>query len=166
MRPFRTSLYDFPDIVLHADELAVKRHPQFAAAKAGDADAAELLVESCANRNRLPELTAFVRGEDVRLLPVHALESEGVNEIPAALAELLSDWLGLRITDSVVQSNTVGHTGASGFQRLANQAFFAGQVERGQKYLLVDDFIGQGGTQQTSLGTSVARAVTLLPRPS
>jgi len=60
----------------------------------------------------------------------------------AALAELLSEWLGLRVTESVVQSNTVGHAGASGFQRLANQAFFAGEVERGHHYLRVDDFIG------------------------
>jgi len=45
-----------------------------------DADAAELLVKSLANRNRLPELASLLRGRDVRLLPVHALESEGVNE--------------------------------------------------------------------------------------
>ena len=62
---------------------------------------------------------------------MHALEYEGVNEIPAALAELLSDWLNLPITDSIVQSNTVGHTGASGFQRLANQALFVGEVVSG-----------------------------------
>jgi len=60
---------------------------------------------------------------------MHALEYEGVNEIPAA--ELLSDWLNLPITDSIVQSNTVGHTGASGFQRLANQALFVGEVVSG-----------------------------------
>jgi hypothetical protein len=34
----------------------------------------------------------------------------------------------------------------SGFQRLANQALFVGEVENGHNYLLVDDFIGQGGT--------------------
>jgi hypothetical protein len=161
MRPSRIPLHDFPDLVLHADELAVKRHPQYSAAKAGDADAAELLVKSLANRSRLPELASLLRGRDVRLLPVHALESEGVNEIPAALAELLSEWLALPITESVVQSNTVGHTGASGFQRLANQAFFAGEVERGQQYLLVDDFIGQGGTR-----TSRVQEVKLSLLPS
>lgn len=41
MKPPRIPLLAFPDIVLHADELAVKRHPQYAAAKAGDTDAAE-----------------------------------------------------------------------------------------------------------------------------
>jgi hypothetical protein len=51
-----------------------------------------------------------------------------------------------------VQSNTVGHTGASGFQRLANQALFEGQVEPARDYLLVDDFIGQGGTLANLIG--------------
>jgi hypothetical protein len=152
MRPTRIPLHAFPDIVLHADELAVKRHPQYAAAKAGDADAAEALVENLTNRGCLTEVSSLLQGRDVRLLPVHALESEGVNEIPAALARLLSEWLGLPITGSVVQSNTVGHTGASGFQRLANQALFEGELERGRSYLLVDDFIGQGGTLANLIG--------------
>jgi hypothetical protein len=71
---------------------------------------------------------------DVRPLPVHAPEAEGVNEIPAALATLLLEWLGLPIADSVVQSSTVGRTGASGFQRLANQALFVGEVDHGCSY--------------------------------
>lgn len=152
MRPARIPLHGFPDIVLHADELAVKRHPRFAAAKAGDADAAEARVDSLASRSCLTELRSLLQGREVGLLPVHALEYEGVNEIPAALAELLSDWLNLPITDSIVQSNTVGHTGASGFQRLANQALFVGEVVSGGNYLLVDDFIGQGGTLANLIG--------------
>ena len=152
MKPFRVPLYDFPDVVLHADETAVKRHPQYSAAKTGDADAAEVLVAHLASRSCVSNVAALLRGQAVRLLPVHALESEGVNEIPVALADLLSEWLGLPVTDSVVQSNTVGHTGASGFQRLANQAFFAGEVERGHRYLLVDDFVGQGGTLANLIG--------------
>jgi hypothetical protein len=120
MRPPRIPLDAFPDVLLHADELAVKRHPQYAAAKGGDSDAAEILVDSLAKRGRVNELNSLLVGRQVVLLPVHALESEGVNEIPAALAERLSEWLGLPITESIVQSNTVGHTGASGFQRLAN----------------------------------------------
>ena len=152
MKPFRVPLYDFPDVVLHADETAVKRHPQYSAAKTGDADAAEVLVAHLASRSCVSNVAALLRGQAVRLLPVHALESEGVNEIPVALADLLSEWLGLPVTDSVVQSNTVGHTGASGFQRLANQAFFAGEVERGYRNLLVDDFVGQGGTLANLIG--------------
>ena len=104
MKPFRVPLYDFPDVALHADETAVKRHPQYSAAKTGDADAAEVLVAHLASRSCVPNVAALLRGQAVRLLPVHALESEGVNEIPVALADLLSQWLGLPVTDSVVQS--------------------------------------------------------------
>ena len=116
------------------------------AVKAGDIAAADLLVAELASQDRTRELRSLVEGHTVELVPIHALESGGVNEIPAALAKRLSAWLGFPINDSIVQTNTVGHTGASGFQRLANQALFAGEVEPQQRYLVVDDFVGQGGT--------------------
>jgi hypoxanthine-guanine phosphoribosyltransferase len=46
----------------------------------------------------------------------------------------------------------VGHTGASGFARLAHQARFVGRISPGQSYLLVDDFVGQGGTLANLIG--------------
>jgi hypothetical protein len=152
MRPHRTSLYGFPDVVLHADESAVKRHLQFAPAKAGDISAAEALVADMANPDCVQALQALLHGRQAELVSVHALETEGVNEIPAALAKLLSLWLGLPSNDSVVQSNTVGHTGASGYHRLANQAQFFGLVRPEQHYLIVDDFVGQGGTLANLIG--------------
>lgn len=152
MRPPRTSLHGFPDVVLHADEFAVKRHPQFAAAKAGDILAAELLVADMASPDCVPRLQTLLGGRPTELVSVHALETEGVNEIPAALAKLLSGWLGMPSNESVVQSNTVGHTGASGYHRLANQAHFFGLVLPRQHYLIVDDFVGQGGTLANLIG--------------
>jgi len=152
MRPHRTSLYGFPDVVLHADESAVKRHPQFAPAKAGDILAAEALVADMANGDCVPVLQVLVDRRRAELVSVHALETEGVNEIPAALAKLLSVWLGLPSNESVVQSNTVGHTGASGYHRLANQAQFFGAVLPERHYLIVDDFVGQGGTLANLIG--------------
>ena len=46
----------------------------------------------------------------------------------------------------VTQINVVAHTGADGFSRLARQAEFAGVVQVGCEYVLVDDFVGMGGT--------------------
>src|SRR5882672_1742068 len=43
-------------------------------------------------------------------------------------------------------------TGASGFQRLANQAHFFGQARAGRHYLVIDDFVGQGGTLENLIG--------------
>jgi hypothetical protein len=91
------------------------------------------------------------------LVPIHALESAGVNEIPAALARRLSTWFEVPINVSIVHTNTVGHTGATGFQRLANQALFAGEVKPQQRYLVVDDFVGQGGTLANLIGFIASR---------
>jgi hypothetical protein len=75
-----------------------------------------------------------------------------VNAIPTALAELLSENLRLPFETTVVQTNIVSHTGASGYGRLARQARFAGEVQGNCEYLLVDDFIGQGGTMANLRG--------------
>jgi hypothetical protein len=124
MKPSRISLFDFPDVVLHAEELDVKRHPQYQAAKAGDIAAAGVLVADLTNQESVERLRTMVGKSAVELVPIHALESAGVNEIPAALARLLSGQLNLPVNNSIVQTNSVGHTGASGFHRLANQALF------------------------------------------
>ena len=137
--------------------MSVKRHPQYQAAKSGDIAAADLLVAELASQERLGDLRSFLEGRAVELLPIHALESAGVNEIPAALGKRLSAWLGIPVNDSVVQTNTVGHTGASGFQRLAHQALFAGEVKPQQRYLVVDDFVGQGGTLANLIGYIASR---------
>ena len=68
------------------------------------------------------------------------------NAIPAVLTQLISERLGTPFDTNVVQTNIVGHTGADGYGRLARQAAFDGVVERGRQYVMVDDFIGQGGT--------------------
>lgn len=58
----------------------------------------------------------------------------------------LSERLDVPYDTTVVQTNVVGHTGADGYSRLARQAAFGGNVERERRYVMVDDFIGQGGT--------------------
>ena len=96
------------------------------------------------------------------MLPIHALESEGVNEIPAALAKCLSARLDVPVNGSIVQINTVGHTGADGYHRMANQALFDGDVKPKQYYFAVDDFIGQGGTLANLIGFIESRGGKML----
>ncbi|MCK7575309.1 MAG: phosphoribosyltransferase [Chromatiales bacterium] len=76
----------------------------------------------------------------------HAVERDGVNAIPEALADELSARLSLPVDEGLVQINIVGHTGANGFARLSRPAAFDGEVISGAGYFLVDDFVGQGGT--------------------
>lgn len=91
-------------------------------------------------------LHTLVAGKTPFLASAHAFERTGVNAIPEALADELSKRTGFPADNSIVQVNVVGHTGANGFMRLARQAIFDGEVIVGAEYLLVDDFIGQGGT--------------------
>lgn len=171
MKPSRFPLAAFPDVVIHAEETQVKRHPEYLAAKSGDIDAADRLVAALINPQAVSQLRELCRGQLPLLVPVHALETMGVNEIPAALARALSNALSLTIWDEVAQINTVGHTGASGFHRLAHQALFSGVVIGYKTYLLVDDFIGQGGTLANlhgyirAQGGAVCAATVLTGKP-
>lgn len=69
----------------------------------------------------------------------------------------LARRFGLTLASGVVQTNRVGHTGASGWHRLARQALFEGDVGPGEVYLLVDDFVGQGGTFANLRGCVLAK---------
>jgi adenine/guanine phosphoribosyltransferase-like PRPP-binding protein len=171
MKPPRVPLAAFPDVVIHADELVTKRHLHYSAAKGGEATAAKVLVTDLVNPAQVERLAEVVGEELVELIPVHALETEGVNEIPAALARELSRRLGFPVNRSIVQTNSVGHTSASGFERLARQAQFEGHVTPGQPCVIVDDFVGQGGTLAnligyiTSRGGRVVAATVLTGKP-
>ena len=165
----------FPDAVLLADEKRTRRHAQYAAAKAGDDLAAANLVDSLVEDSALAAVRVLVASASKSVAPVlvcaHAYEREGVNAIPAALSELLGQRLGLQFNTAVVQSNVVSHTGADGYGRLARQARFEGDVDRDRKYLMVDDFIGQGGTLANlrgwieKQGGAVVGAVGLTGKP-
>ena len=151
VKPPRVPLHHFPDVLIHAEESAVRTHAYYDAAKAGNFFAAETLI-SAFDHGLIERMGSMLDGRAVELVAVHALESAGVNEIPAALARRIAHWLNLPVNDSIVQSNSVGHTKASGFHRLAHQARFFGPVTSAQSYFLVDDFVGQGGTLANLIG--------------
>jgi hypothetical protein len=157
---------DFPAVVIHAPESAVKHHPAYSSAKSGDSDAAYLLVRDALSPDALVVLRDLLGSRRPILVSAHALEQDGVNAIPEALAEELGRLLDLPVDGSVVQTNVVRHTGADGFSRLARQADFAGDISLGLDYLMVDDFVGQGGTLanlrgyiETSGGNVIAATV-------
>ena len=166
----RIPLQSFPDVVMHASESQVKQHPDYVAAKSGSIVAAERLVDDIVNVDAIKRLRGLTTADYVKIVPVHALETDGVNEIPTALAIRLAEELGFELWPEVVQTNTVGHTGADGFHRLANQAEFAGNLTEGV-HVVVDDFVGQGGTLANligyihSQGGTVAWATVLTGKP-
>ena len=145
-RPPRTPWNGFPDVLILAGESATKRHLAYPAAKGGDVPAARRLVEALVDEHAIQRIAHAVPRRDAVLAAVHAFEAEGINRIPTVLAQVLAEHVGLTAEASIVQTNRVGHTGASGYRRLAFPALFDGDVEPGRAYVLVDDFVGQGGT--------------------
>lgn len=133
-------------MVIHSPEIAIKRHPDYRAAKSGDVQAAFSLVGTTIAESAVVKIRDLVSGRQVILASAHAVERDGVNAIPEALADELGARLNLPVDEGLVQINIVGHTGANGFARLARPAVFDGEVIRGAAYWLVDDFVGQGGT--------------------
>lgn len=162
----RTAWGDFPDVVIHAEESLVKKHPRYAAAKTGDVYAAEEMVAETVTSNSLDQISVITNHSRPHLLAIHALETEAANTIPRVMAKTLSNLLGLPLAENIVQINRVSHTGSDGYHRLAFPALFAGIVNQ-QEYFLVDDFIGQGGTLANlkgfieSCGAKVLGATTL-----
>lgn len=165
--PPRTPWNQFPDVLIHASESTVKKHPAYEAAKSGDDVAATHLVLTCLNLAQVVALNQLVAGKRPTLVSAHAMERHGVNAIPEVFADELGRLLSWPVDTGIVQTNVVSHTGANGFWRLARQAEFDGTVQAGCDYVLVDDFVGMGGTLANlkghieTLGGNVLAAVAL-----
>jgi hypothetical protein len=156
----RTEWKLFPDVIIHGEELTVKKHSRYAAAKAGDAVAAEALVRDIITIGALDEICTVLVAKRPYLLAVHALETEGMNVIPRVFSRTLANLLDLPVASSIIQINRVSHTGASGYARLAFPALFGGAVDEAE-YFLVDDFIGQGGTLANLKGYVESQGATV-----
>ncbi|WP_419621331.1 phosphoribosyltransferase, partial [Thiolapillus sp.] len=61
-------------------------------------------------------------------------------------AEVLSDRLGLPVETTIHQREKIKRTGTGSDYRLAFNPTFAGNVKKGQSYLIVDDTLTMGGT--------------------
>lgn len=171
MKPPRVPWDHFPDVLIHANEPAVKQHPDYQAAKSGSDRAAVRLIRDTASSEQVQALATLVAGRTPTLVSAHAFEREGVNAIPEALADELGHRLDWPVDNNIVQSNIVSHTGADGFTRLALQPEFDGQVSPATEYVMVDDFVGMGGTLANlrgyieTNGGSVLAAVVLTGKP-
>jgi adenine/guanine phosphoribosyltransferase-like PRPP-binding protein len=171
VKPPRTLWGLFPDVLIHASESAVKQHPAYKAAKAGHGFSATTLVNDTMSEQQNQYLVDLLRGHKPTLVSAHAYERDGINAIPEAFAVEISKAVGWPHDTAVAQVNVVAHTGADGFSRLARQAEFSGAIQAGCEYVLVDDFVGMGGTLANlrgyieSNGGKVLAAVSLTGKP-
>ncbi len=171
IKPPRTAWGNFPDVLIHASESAVKQHPAYKRAKSGHGPSATVLVNDTMSEPKNQQLVDLLRGHTPTLVSAHAYEREGINAIPEAFAVEISKAVGWPHDLGVAQINVVAHTGADGFSRLARQAEFAGAGQPGCEYVLVDDFVGMGGTLANlkghieSKGGKVLAAASLTGKP-
>ena len=123
----------------------LKHHPDYKAAKAGDADAAVRVVQDLVKQESFQKAReAF--GPDAVYLPVHTVEAHGKNKLPNALALIYASKAGGLVDLNVTQTNRAFHTGAGPMERLINRAEFDGAIEAGKRYVLVDDVTTMGST--------------------
>ena len=134
-----------PDAIIGSTLGSASKHPDYAAAKAGDVAAATRLAVDLVTPEMVAKVADALGGARPRVLPVAAVESSGRNKIPRAVAEVLAARLGLETATGIVQANRARRTGLDGLDRIFAPVDFAGTVEPGD-YLLVDDTLTQGGT--------------------
>lgn len=83
----------FPDVWIHAQELAVKKDSNYLAAKSGDPLAAAQLIHKHLNPDLVEEVGAAYTKTHPVLVSVHAEEALGRNAIPEMMAERMSEML-------------------------------------------------------------------------
>ena len=129
--------------LFEADQ-ALKMHPAYAKAKAGDWQSALTLVSDVAIAGIYAQRDRF--GSDCIFVAPFAREASGDNAIPQVFAEVCGIVFGASADQTIVQTTKVYHTGADAMERLALRAEFDGEVQQGKRYVLVDDVTSLGGT--------------------
>ena len=146
--------FGFPESVdvplfIWTKDYALKEHPDYRAAKAGDADAAIRLVVDVSmplTPQIMEKRAAGVWGKNCIFVAPHAREALGDNAIPQTFAVWLSVMSGGDLDVDIIQTAKVYHTGADAMERMIARPSFSGQVVRDGHYVLVDDVTTMGGT--------------------
>ncbi len=123
---------------------ALKAHPAYAKAKAGDWQSALALISDVALAGIHSSRDKF--GSDCIFVAPFAREASGDNAIPQVFAEVCGLVFGASADQTIVQTTKVYHTGADAMERLALRPEFDGDVLEGRRYVLVDDVTSLGGT--------------------
>lgn len=142
----------FPPAVRNGNLGELQKEPEYLAAKRGDMEAALNLAERLVRPETVEQLKAMIGDEKPKIVPVLAAEAGGNNMIPLAYAEVLADRLGLETETGIIQREKVHRTDSGADHRLAFNPSFTGDVEPGQKYLIVDDTLAMGGTLSSLKG--------------
>jgi hypothetical protein len=134
------------EAVIGAPLGAAKSHPDYAAAKAGNIEAAIRVATSLVTPKLIAQVRSLASASEVVLMPIISVEAAGNNKIPQAVAEFIGMATGLHVTEDVVQADSPKRTSMDGLDRIFNSPTFDGPVIAGTRYILVDDTLTQGAT--------------------
>jgi hypothetical protein len=157
---FRSPWNGFPDIAVQTTVAKLKSHPDYAAAKSGDQDAALRVIGQVFKPGKVTDPCDLI-------VPVLQLDQGKQNMLAVAYALRLGRELGAEIFLGVCQSNQVSHTGADAVTRILGQPTFVGQIAPGRRVVIVDDVATFGSTLANlrgwieHQGAHVIRATTL-----
>jgi hypothetical protein len=124
----------------HPDYEAAKNHEDYSAALRLVHD----ILKTPENLKQLNEVAEKYKGAII--VPIRAVESNGINYIPEFFAHYISNCTGLEVDDSIIQINRVNRTGKDEWYRFAFRPEFDGKIKEGKKYVLVDDIFSNGGS--------------------
>ncbi|GLR14009.1 hypothetical protein GCM10007907_27990 [Chitinimonas prasina] len=131
-----------PDAIV-AHDLKALQGEDYLAATRGDVG----LAMKVARRLLTPEVMKALRErvpEQAIVLGVNSMEEAGGNAIPQTVAALLALRMGLEVDGRIVRSSISKRPAMDGLSRILNRPRFAGPVQTGGQYLLIDDALPQG----------------------
>lgn len=137
---------DFPPVLRNGELGSLKLQPEYEAAKGGDRAAALAMVSRLVTHEFLDQMREQLAGRKPVLVPVLAVEQGGLNKIPLAFARVVGHHLGLPVATEIGMREKVGRTNSGSDHRLVACPSFAGEVEAGQEYVILDDTVSMGGT--------------------
>jgi hypothetical protein len=123
----------------------LKAHSDYKAAKSGDPQAAANIARDLVSDADIAKARDSFGPDAIYTAPL-AEEASGKNAIPVMVAERYAAEAGGRTVTDIIQSNRAFHTGANAMERMIQRPLFDGPVEKGGKYVLVDDVSTMGGT--------------------
>lgn len=142
----RSDWGDFPPLIRNGSLEEMKSMDGYKEAKAGDPQAALNLVLSLLSEQTIAEIKKMANGCEPIIVGIRAEEAKGRNQIPNAMAKVLSNKLGWEHDTNLYQISYAGRTGSDSSYRLAFPAVFSGEVKAGRDYLILDDNATMGGT--------------------
>ncbi|MFN3826484.1 MAG: phosphoribosyltransferase [Micavibrio sp.] len=126
-------------------------HPDYEAAKkGGDAHAAIEAIKTVITSQGLANIAQKIAGKDaIFLAPYVPKANGGRNMLPITFAHFLARHFGTGVAEDVRQVARVGRKEMDSIDKLLHQPDFAGTIEAGRNYVLVDDSTKDGGTAAT-----------------